>query len=894
MSWGFTPYVLPLLLPGVMAGALALYIWPRAQARAKPLIALMIAGAVWSVGHAAELMGADLFTKLFCTQLQYFGIVVLPVAWLAVALQHSGKAHAMTRRALVLLMIIPAAALALVWTNEWHGLIWRDMSLHSAGPFSVLAVVHGPGFWAWIAYSYTLFLVGGILLGLTAFHSPALYLGQRVVLLLALAFPWAANLLYVSRAGPSFDLTPFAFTASSLAMALGVFRLQLTDVVQLARSAVMEKMPDGVIVLDHRNRIIDVNPQAERIIDASVSDVIGLPIEDAFARSPLLIERLAADSEAEVEIPLETCEEPYIYTARVAQIRNRRETPIGRLIIFHDITERKKAEETLEKERATLDRLMELNPFSISIYDAQGHYVRGNRAHLDLFRAPPPPPDYSIFDDPILVKSGYAEELLKLKKGEVVEVPGLRYNVHDLSPSLPDHPVIVNGVAFPLLDEDGNLEHIVVMRQDITKRKRAEAERRRLEEQMQQTQKLQSLGVLAGGIAHDFNNILMAILGNADLALADLSDVSPAWPRIQEIRKGVRRAADLCKQMLAYSGRGKLVIRPIDLNEVVDEMAHLLKTSIAKKAALNLHLDRKAPSVKADAAQMQQVVMNLITNASEAIGEDSGAITISTGVMDCDRDYLSRSYLREEQPEGLYVYIEVADTGCGMDEATQAKLFEPFFTTKFTGRGLGLAAVLGIVRGHNGAIMLDSKPGQGTTFRVLFPALDEPAESLTEEKPTPVEGTARKRHHVEGMAPKRHHVEGMAPKRHHVEEWRPSGTILLVDDDEALRSVGKSMLESVGFDVLTAGDGREAVRVYRENVERIACVLLDLTMPHMDGAEALQELRRVKDDVRVVLASGYTEEDVQNRFAGQDIAAFIHKPYETADLVAKIKQVLGG
>jgi len=405
---------------------------------------------------------------------------------------------------------------------------------------------------------------------------------------------------------------------------------------------------------------------------------------------------------------------------------------------------------------------------------------------------------------------------------------------------------------------------LVGVLQNITERRRAEEERRSLEAQVQQAQKLESLGVLAGGIAHDFNNLLMAILGNADMALGQLSEVSPVRPFLEEIETASRRAADLCKQMLAYSGRGRFDVKPINVDEIVEEMAYLLKTSIGKKVALNLHLEGSLPSVKADAAQMQQVVMNLITNASEAVGKESGAITITTGVMDCDHAYLGKSYLHEDQPEGMYVYVEVADKGCGMHDETLAKIFDPFYTTKFTGRGLGLAAVLGIIRSDNGAIMVDSEPGQGTTFRVLLPPIAEPAEPSIDQRAT------------------------------QAEQWRGSGTILLVDDEKPVRAIARRMLEKAGFDVLTAEDGQQAVEIYRENVDKVACVLLDFAMPHMDGEETFQKLRSVRDDVRVILSSGYSEEEVAGRFAKKRIDGFIQKPYRFATLNAKLRDVLEG
>src|SRR3990170_4789992 len=259
------------------------------------------------------------------------------------------------------------------------------------------------------------------------------------------------------------------------------------------------------------------------------------------------------------------------------------------------------------------------------------------------------------------------------------------------------------------------------LEQQIAWRKKAEQESLELERRLLHAQKLESLGVLAGGIAHDFNNLLMAILGNLDLALRKLSPLSPAGTNIQNALQAVHRGADLTRQMLAYSGKGQFVVKNIDLSELVEENAHLFRTSMAKTAALNLRLNRDLPLVEADPGQITQVIMNLITNASEAVGEKAGVIALSTGIQECDEAYLSRSRLEERPPAGRFVYLEVSDTGSGMDEETQQKLFDPFFTTKFTGRGLGMSAVLGIMRGHKGAILVDSVVGKGTTIRVLFP-----------------------------------------------------------------------------------------------------------------------------------------------------------------------------
>jgi two-component system, cell cycle sensor histidine kinase and response regulator CckA len=419
-------------------------------------------------------------------------------------------------------------------------------------------------------------------------------------------------------------------------------------------------------------------------------------------------------------------------------------------------------------------------------------------------------------------------------------------------------------------DDDNNPVSIFGFSRDITDALEAEAERLSLERQVQHAQKLESLGVLAGGIAHDFNNLLTSILGNANLALEDLDPSSPSRAELREIDKATRRAADLCGQMLAYSGRGSFVLEPIHLGQLVQEMAHLLQASISKRAALRCDLPQELPLFEGDATQIRQVVMNLITNASEAVGEQGGQIVLSTGYMSCDRAYLdaaSRGVGTASDPplaEGTYVYLEVTDSGCGMDSVTLSKLFDPFFTTKFTGRGLGMSAVQGIMRGHKAALSVSSEPGEGTHFQLLFPSTRDGA-LATQPRPQP------------------------PPKT----EWRGSGTILLVDDDEAIRWVSGRMLERAGFNVLTACDGLEGVEVFVERADDIDCVLLDLTMPRMDGGEALENMRRHRPDVTVIVCSGYQKNDAIGRFGGNMPAAFLQKPYDFAALVARLEEVLG-
>jgi len=412
-----------------------------------------------------------------------------------------------------------------------------------------------------------------------------------------------------------------------------------------------------------------------------------------------------------------------------------------------------------------------------------------------------------------------------------------------------------------LRNAKGELTGILAIGQDITERALAEEKEKKLIAQVQHVQKLESLGTLAGGIAHDFNNLLMGIIGNLDLAKENIATSSTTFDNVSQAEMAAKRASELCRQLLAYSGKGRFIVESLNLNDIVDEMVHLLEVSISKTVVLKYNLAENLPPIEVDATQTRQVIMNLITNASESIGNKSGVVSIITGAMECDRSYLDEVFLADGLPEGVYVYIEVADTGCGMDAETVEKIFDPFFTTKFTGRGLGLAAVLGIVRGHGGAIKVYSEPRRGTTFKVLFPASDQPAVALKDESAD-------------------------------TDGWRGEGTILLVDDDETVRAVCGIMLERLGFEVMTAPDGREAVNLYRSHADTIRCVILDLTMPHMDGDTALREIRRIKNDVPVLLTSGYNEQEIIDRFAGKKLAGFIQKPFRKAALSAKLREVL--
>jgi two-component system, cell cycle sensor histidine kinase and response regulator CckA len=407
----------------------------------------------------------------------------------------------------------------------------------------------------------------------------------------------------------------------------------------------------------------------------------------------------------------------------------------------------------------------------------------------------------------------------------------------------------------------GSDSRLVVTVRDISDRKAAEEERLNYVRRLQEGQKLESLGLLAGGIAHDFNNLLTAILGNIDLAMLDIPKDSTARADLASAVAATRRAADLAQQMLAYSGKGHFVIEALDVEAEIRSTTQMLQSSISRNADLQIEAPRRLPAIEADASQFRQVLMNLVINASEALEKQPGTIRIRAGTV--EGETLDSTQLRPREPlePGLYVFVEVADTGAGIRPEFLDKIFEPFFSTKFTGRGLGLAAVLGIVRGHKGAMQVESTPGHGTTMRAYFPATEKAP--LAEPEP------------------------GVPSEAGHIR----SGLILLVDDEASLRETACKLLKRLGYQILCAADGEQAIRLFRTRSAQITGVILDLAMPRMDGVETLVELRRIRPDVPVAISSGYAELDVLQRFRDPKPDGFIQKPYTLETLRQALDQI---
>ncbi len=625
---------------------------------------------------------------------------------------------------------------------------------------------------------------------------------------------------------------------------------------------ILEAMPLALFGKDPNDqfRYVLFNPKAEQVFDLTLDQVLhkndyeiySEQRADAYWEEDLramaeggvvaVPEQVASGSQGTVHL--------HTLKAPILDAEGRPRLVLG---ITEDITGRKRMETELKKSRESLAKAQALAEIGNWEWEIATGEVQWSDQMFRILGCEPvavPPSLRTIMrrthrDD----RPAFGRALRRLLAGR--EVPPMEFRA-----VLPDgSPRFFHSLLEVERGADGQALRLRGTIQDVT-------ERRNTEEAFRQAQKLESLGVLAGGIAHDFNNLLSAIGGNLELAQMNMRPEPDAAPFLIKIEKILKRASELTHQMLAYSGKGRLVVKKLNLNQVAEEMPHLLDVSISKRVALNYRFAPDLPPIEADGAQIQQVIMNLVTNASESIGDRDGTITLTTGV-----EFLAAP---QEQVEshgwslvaGLYVTLEVTDTGCGMSPETRRRLFDPFFTTKFSGRGLGLSAMLGILKGHNAGIRIRSREGEGSSFKLFFPA-------------SAPEGAAQ------------------APALRTRRRAMASGNILVVDDEPDILEATSELLSAMDFKVVQARDGLEAVELFQANPADFALVLMDLTMPRMDGREAFQMMRARDPGLKVVLCSGFNEMDVAKDFPYPSLSGFLQKPYTFQMLKDVVQQALG-
>ncbi len=666
--------------------------------------------------------------------------------------------------------------------------------------------------------------------------------------------------------------------------------------------SLIEASLDPLVTIGADGKIMDVNHSTEQVTGLSREELIGTDFSDYFTepdKARAGYEKVFMES-AVYDYPLEIRHigghaTPVLYNASV--YRNKAGEVVGAFAAARDITELKKAQEMLlsineELEHRVLLRTAELEASNYRLRNeiierkqAQENFQKSAKQWKTTFDAVNDviwllDNDYRIIRCNSATEKYFGKDIMDILGSYCWEI------AHGASEPICDCPYmqlkqgmgrttceLQSGQRWlevsvdPIYDDEGNMNGAVHIIRDITNRKHEEIKRNKLKEQLRQSQKVESLDLIAGGIAHEFNNLLQNIIGNQELALWGMRESSAEKEYIKTASKAAQYAAGLTSQMLAYSGRGHFVLEQVDLNQIIMDMDQVLKSLISNETALSYRLENDLPMINADKIQVRQMIQNLVVNASEAIGASAGRILVSTGTAQCRSEELETQWMIGQLPDGLYVYLEVSDTGCGMDDEILDRIFDPFFSTKNIGRGLGLAAVHGIIQGHRCSVQVNSKPGSGTVFRVLFPVSGN--KEIIE-------------------------IKGVAEKP----AAGSNKVILFVDDEEELVNIGTAALEMAGYKVLTASNGKEALEIFTANLntakaeDRIACIILDYIMPRMDGEEAMREFRKIAPAIPVILTSGYGEDFVFRHFNQNDLAGFVKKPYSLNTLTGLLKKTL--
>ncbi len=846
----------------------------RRQAPGAPALAVLALGAVvWSVAMAVRLGALNLESAVFWHKIELLGMAPFGPATLLFALAYVGLDRFVTARNVLLLSIVPVITVVLGWTNELHGLLWRDQRLEIVAGVPTLAETGSLWWWADTVYVYLLMILGLLVLAGTFARAPRLYQRQALGLVLAVALPLLGDLTYltgVSRVNPA----PMAFSLSALVLFVSFYRHGLLDVIPFAHRLVVEQISEGLIVVDDTGRVVGMNPAAWEATGLAVSDVIGRRVEESFAPLPHLLAIVTQEAGA-ATVPSEWQAGPAagVFEVQRRDLRDHRGRCRGRVHIMRDITRRKRIEEELLEAKAELESRMVDR--TIKLRRAHEELVRQKRRSDYLMDLSPavmytadaaPDHDVIYMSENALQRLGYPASAFVTDQGfwERHVHPDDRNVYKDMDAVFERGHHLVDyrlrgpdGVYRWIRDSmtlarshDGTPLEIVGILEDVS-------EQRRVEERSRQSQRMEAVGLLAGGIAHDFNNFLTAILGFSDMLADNLDEGDSRREDALEIRHVAQRAAALTRQLLAFSRRQVMRPQVVDLNDVVRSFEPILGRLVGEHIEVDVRLEEQLPLVDADPSQIEQVFMNLAVNARDAMPR-GGRLTLETSSV-----WVSAGHpiAQEGLPTGRYVRATVADTGTGMDEYTRDHLFEPFFTTKGeAGTGLGLATVFGIVSQSGGAVRVDSQPGRGSLFQIFLPLTTSEAGLRSQlEQRTLTAGV---------------------------------GSILVVEDEETVRSLTTRALRQQGYTVFEAGDGAEALEILKV-CGGVDLILSDVVMPRMGGRELVECLAAQANDARLLLMSGYAGTELTDRGGLPPGVEFIDKPFSPADLVGKIASILG-
>jgi len=841
------PYTIALIASAVISLSLAVAVLMHKRTLGVHAFALLKAAiGMWAFASLFEVCSQDIQTKIVAYSAKYFFIVLVPIAWFVFGLYYSNRLRRLSRRQIALVAILPAVTLLLVATNRYHQWMFTSLEVVKTDAYLFIMRKFGPWFWVHAAYSYVLLFLGFFFMAKHLITSPSHYRWQVATLLVGGLTPWVANMLFTFKLMPYpyLDLTPFAFTISGLAFMIGIMRFQLLDVVPIAQDVVMEIIDDGIVVVDNENRVVNLNPAAQRLSDTRLPKLIGAKADDVFSWWPALKPDNSCPVPSKLPIiELNVDSRRCLLHPKVLPLTcNDRDA--GLLITLQDVTNAMVAKEALRSSEERFRSLSENAPVIIFALEPSGaigylnpafEHILGHDRHAMTGQ-----PFITLLND--TDRKACQRAFNQLIQGEEP--------VADLNISLYQETGakrLFNVSVAANIDAHGAVTGIVGLAKDIT-------EEHDLQFQLFQSQKMQAVGTLAGGIAHDFNNLLMGMQANLSLMHIDQSASPTLHDKIKRIESQIQNGANLTRQLLDYARRGKYVITNVDLGRLIEDTLTVVQRT-NKAITVQSLLPDEPIHINADRGQMELVLLNLFVNAADAMPA-GGRLTVSV------RHLPPTETRKNGNSKSRFCELMVADTGIGMDPATLKRIFEPFFTTKDVGRGtgLGLASVYGVIENHCGQIQVESIEGEGTTFTIMLPTAEK-----TVEKTAPARACAL-----------------------------PSGdvNILLVEDEPLILKYCLEMVRSLNFGARAARNGQEAIDIYKAHHADIDLVILDMIMPGMDGFSVFKAIRHINPQLQVIITSGYATDSRIDEIISSGSHACLKKPYTREELADTIMTTL--
>jgi PAS domain S-box-containing protein len=720
------PYTILLLCSVVIPACLSISaIKHRPNLGARSFSILMAVVALWALVALFEVSSQDPLTKIFSYGLKYLFIVITPPAWLVFSLCYANRLRKLHPVFLAAISILPLLTLILVSTNGYHHWMFTSFEMVHTGNYFLLYPNFGPWFWVHTGYSYIILSAGFLLLTKHLLNSPAHFKRQIVSLMIAGGAPWISNIIFIFKINVLlyFDLTPIAFSISGIAFMWGILRYQLLDVVPIARDNVIQNMDDGVIIVDTKQRILDINPAACQLVKQNPPKLIGAKAHQVFAWWP----KFGLDDNRQHSTTKPIIELRVNGKCRlICPVRTRlqsKDKSIGHLLTLRDVTGQLRAEEALRNSEERFKSLSENAPIIIFTLDKKGFVTYVNRAWETILGRECQNSIGRPFQEIIIPNAKQAHKSIfdQLLKGQK-SVAEVKFHARHRDGSRR----LFNATATANSDAEGRIIGIIGLAKDVTKA-------HRLQEQLFQTQKMKAVGTLAGGIAHDFNNLLMGIQANVSLIRSEIATSETAlFEKLNRIENQIQSGAALTRQLLGYARKGKSFVDSISLDKLIKETLHVVERT-NKNISVACDLKSKSSFIQADKGQIELVLLNLFINAVDAM-PDGGRLKVSSRLVP-STEFAQRWSLAKN---GLYIELTISDTGIGMDEDTKTRIFEPFFTTKDVGQGsgLGLASVYGIIENHGGQIEVESQPDQGATFTILLPATEKKILEMTPRPPS--------------------------------------------------------------------------------------------------------------------------------------------------------------